>query len=143
MQIPTTATVPQQQNQLVVGTTKRVLPFEEVPGPALFRHIARMWSVIPVVGTEMTASAIQYMLSAGKLFGNSAFVLSIGKNSDPDSFFDYSYVHFLPLPSPSVLFHLTLPFFRESVGLGRQSAHLPLAVRRVRSRSPSTWSIRW
>lgn len=49
---------------------KRVLAFDEVPGPPVFRHIARLWSVIPVVGTEMTASAIQYMLSAGKIFGN-------------------------------------------------------------------------
>lgn len=61
-----------QPEQIVPVDNKRILPFEEVPGPPVFRHIARVWSVIPVVGTEVTASAIQYMLSAGKLFGNSS-----------------------------------------------------------------------
>lgn len=56
--------------QSVSVDNKKVLSFEEVPGPLIFRQIAKVWSVIPVVGTEVTASAIQYMLSAGKLFGN-------------------------------------------------------------------------
>lgn len=56
---------------VVTIDNKQVLSFDEIPGPPVFRHIARVWNVIPVMSTEMTASAIQYMLSAGKLFGNS------------------------------------------------------------------------
>lgn len=43
--------------------------FEDVPGPVFLKRLARFWTFVPVVGTQVTASTIQYLLSAGKLFG--------------------------------------------------------------------------
>lgn len=56
---------------------RKSLSFDEVPGPKALRHLARFWSFVPVVGTQVTASAIQYLLSAGKIFGNCPFFDSI------------------------------------------------------------------
>ncbi|KAK9753276.1 Cytochrome P450 [Popillia japonica] len=39
--------------------------FEDVPGPVFLKRLARFWTFVPVVGTQVTASTIQYLLSAG------------------------------------------------------------------------------
>ncbi|KAF2889052.1 hypothetical protein ILUMI_17121 [Ignelater luminosus] len=56
---------------------RKSLSFDEVPGPKALRHLAKFWSFVPVMGTQVTASAIQYLLSAGKIFGSQ---LSWGSN---------------------------------------------------------------
>ncbi|CAH0560806.1 unnamed protein product [Brassicogethes aeneus] len=68
----------------VSPTTTRVIPplsteihkpinvssFDDVPGPVSLNFLSKIWNVIPVIGTEITSRMIQYMLSAGKLFGS-------------------------------------------------------------------------
>lgn len=48
---------------------KATATFDEVPGPVSLKRLARFWTFVPIVGTQVTASTIQYLLSAGKLFG--------------------------------------------------------------------------
>lgn len=43
--------------------------FDDIPGPHSLRLISKFWSTIPVMGTEVTVSIIQYLLSGGKFFG--------------------------------------------------------------------------
>lgn len=50
---------------------KTAAAFDEVPGPIFLKRLARFWTFVPVIGTQVTASTIQYLLSAGKLFGKS------------------------------------------------------------------------
>lgn len=50
--------------------------FDDIPGPPILQSIAKFWKVIPVINTEVTANTIQYMLSAGKLFGKSLLMFS-------------------------------------------------------------------
>ncbi|XP_022912499.1 probable cytochrome P450 301a1, mitochondrial isoform X2 [Onthophagus taurus] len=44
---------------------KTAAPFDEVPGPPFLKSLAKFWSFVPVVGTQVTASTVQYLLSAG------------------------------------------------------------------------------
>lgn len=43
--------------------------FDEVPGPPLLKRVSKFWTFVPVLSNQVTASTIQYMLSAGKIFG--------------------------------------------------------------------------
>lgn len=52
-----------------IPETKSTAPFDDVPGPVFLKRLARFWTFVPVIGTQVTASTIQYLLSAGKLFG--------------------------------------------------------------------------
>lgn len=56
---------------------QKSLSFDEIPGPLILQSIAKFWKVIPVMGTEVTANAIQYMLSAGKIFGKSLLMFCL------------------------------------------------------------------
>lgn len=38
------------------------VPFEEVPGPKLLKHIANALTVIPVIGSHVVTSTIRYMI---------------------------------------------------------------------------------
>lgn len=55
----------------VVTDTQKPVPFDEVPGPVILKQISKFWKTVPIVGTEVTASTLQYILSAGKMFGKS------------------------------------------------------------------------
>ncbi|GJQ83156.1 putative cytochrome P-450 [Trypoxylus dichotomus] len=50
--------------------TKATAAFDDVPGPIILKRLAKFWTFVPVIGTQVTASTIQYLLSAGKLFGS-------------------------------------------------------------------------
>ncbi|KAJ8952422.1 hypothetical protein NQ318_014514, partial [Aromia moschata] len=58
-------------------TDTRSVSFDDIPGPRTLRLISKFWGTIPVVGTELTVSIIQYLLSGGKFFGG---ILSWGGN---------------------------------------------------------------
>ncbi|KAJ8970782.1 hypothetical protein NQ317_003496, partial [Molorchus minor] len=55
----------------------RSVTFDDIPGPYTLRYISKFWSTIPIVGTEVTVSIVQYLLSGGKFFGG---ILSWGGN---------------------------------------------------------------
>ncbi|CAH1117698.1 unnamed protein product [Phaedon cochleariae] len=57
---------------------EQFLSFDDIPGPKSLRMISKFWGMIPVMGTELTVSIIQYFLSGGKFFGG---VLSWGGNA--------------------------------------------------------------
>lgn len=52
-----------------VADPQKPVPFDDVPGPTILKQIAKFWKAVPVVGSEVTASTLQYILSAGKMFG--------------------------------------------------------------------------
>lgn len=54
------------------------IPFDEIPGPVSLRLISKFWGMIPIMGTEITVSVVQYLLSGGKFFGG---ILSWGGNA--------------------------------------------------------------
>lgn len=45
------------------------VPFNEVPGPKLLQRLAKLLHFIPVIGNQVTANTVQYMLGANKLLG--------------------------------------------------------------------------
>ncbi|CAH2009398.1 unnamed protein product [Acanthoscelides obtectus] len=51
--------------------------YDEIPGPLTLRMINKFWSMIPVMGSEVTVRIIQYLLSGGRFFGD---LLSWGGN---------------------------------------------------------------
>ncbi|KAK4886050.1 hypothetical protein RN001_002321 [Aquatica leii] len=57
---------------------RKSLSFDEVPGPKYLKYLSKFWSFFPVMGTQVTASTVQYLLSAGKVYGNH---LSWGNNA--------------------------------------------------------------
>ncbi|KAF5286768.1 hypothetical protein FQA39_LY04191 [Lamprigera yunnana] len=57
---------------------RKSVSFDEMPGPKYLRYLAKLWSFFPIMGTQVTASAMQYLLSAGRTFGSR---LSWGKSS--------------------------------------------------------------
>lgn len=52
--------------------------FDDIPGPVSLRLISKFWNMFPIMGTELTLSVVQYLLSGGKFFGG---VLSWGGNA--------------------------------------------------------------
>ncbi|CAG2063602.1 unnamed protein product, partial [Timema podura] len=48
----------EQQDKL-----KLALPFDEVPGPQILKILAKIWKYIPLVGTQITASAMVYFIN--------------------------------------------------------------------------------
>ncbi|KAJ8912148.1 hypothetical protein NQ315_013197 [Exocentrus adspersus] len=44
------------------------LSFDDIPGPISLQLISKFWGTIPIMGTELTVSIIQYLLSGGKFF---------------------------------------------------------------------------
>lgn len=50
-------------------TLKKSPTFDDMPGPTVLKYLSKMWTLIPVIGNQVTASSIQYLLSAGKIFG--------------------------------------------------------------------------
>lgn len=48
---------------------RKSVPFDEMPGPLLLRHIAQAWRYLPVMGSQVTTGALQYLLNAGKILG--------------------------------------------------------------------------
>lgn len=52
--------------------------FDDIPGPVSLRLISKFWGMFPIMGTELTLSIVQYLLSGGKFFGG---VLSWGGNA--------------------------------------------------------------
>lgn len=58
-------------------TVKDALSFDDIPGPSILKRLSKFWTYIPVFSNQITASTLQYMLSAGKIFGNQ---LSWGNN---------------------------------------------------------------
>nr|CAD7407531.1 unnamed protein product [Timema poppensis] len=48
----------EQQDKL-----KLALPFDEVPGPRILKILAKIWKYIPLVGTQITASAMVYFIN--------------------------------------------------------------------------------
>ncbi|XP_069680719.1 probable cytochrome P450 49a1 [Periplaneta americana] len=51
--------VNRQQEQLL----KLALPFDEVPGPNMLKFLAKLYSYLPLVGTQLTAGAMMYFLN--------------------------------------------------------------------------------
>lgn len=49
--------------------TRDSLSFDDIPGPAFLKRISKFWTYIPVFSNQVTASTLQYMLGAGKMFG--------------------------------------------------------------------------
>lgn len=62
---------PQSAHIPSVGTIdeKRAASIDEIPGPTALRVISSAWSYLPIIGTQLTANTMQYLLGAGKLFG--------------------------------------------------------------------------
>ncbi|XP_057651865.1 probable cytochrome P450 301a1, mitochondrial [Diorhabda carinulata] len=58
--------------------TTETISFDEIPGPISLRLISKFWGMIPIMGTEITVSVVQYLLSGGKFFGG---ILSWGGNA--------------------------------------------------------------
>lgn len=63
-------------NEFISGVPKATTPakegkssFDDIPGPISLRLISKFWSMFPIMGTELTLSIVQYLLSGGKLFG--------------------------------------------------------------------------
>ncbi|XP_050512299.1 probable cytochrome P450 301a1, mitochondrial [Diabrotica virgifera virgifera] len=54
------------------------ISFDEIPGPISLRLISKFWSLIPIMGTELTVTVVQYLLSGGKFFRG---ILSWGGNA--------------------------------------------------------------
>lgn len=48
---------------------KDALSFDDIPGPSILKKMSKFWTYIPVFSNQITASTLQYMLSAGKIFG--------------------------------------------------------------------------
>lgn len=62
----------------IVKTDQQTNSFDDIPGPISLRLISKFWSMIPMVGTELTVRVIQYLLSGGHFFGD---LLSWGGNA--------------------------------------------------------------
>ncbi|CAG9858257.1 unnamed protein product [Phyllotreta striolata] len=60
------------------ATKGETVPFDDIPGPISLRLISKFWGMIPMMGTEITVSVVQYLLSGGKFFGG---ILSWGGNA--------------------------------------------------------------
>nr|QZM07448.1 cytochrome P450 monooxygenase CYP334B1 [Lasioderma serricorne] len=52
-----------------VEPIQKALPYDDIPGPVSLQFIAKMFRFIPVIGTKLTITAVQHLLSGGKIFG--------------------------------------------------------------------------
>nr|CAI5818008.1 unnamed protein product [Callosobruchus analis] len=59
-------------------TSHKTFSYDEIPGPISLRLINKFWSMLPVMGSEVTVSVIQYLLSGGRFFSD---LLSWGGNA--------------------------------------------------------------
>jgi hypothetical protein len=53
------------KRQVVVDQITKAISFDNIPGPISLRIIHRIWGMLPVISTQITGGAIQYLLAVG------------------------------------------------------------------------------
>lgn len=53
------------QESTKIEEYRKSVSFDDVPGPAVFKYIAKGWSYLPMLSNQVTVNTAQYLLSAG------------------------------------------------------------------------------